>query len=102
MEENREINAQVREALADPEAMLIDVRTPEEYASGHIPGSLNVPLENIRAVWKTGADEDTPLYLYCAFGSRAARAALQLQALGYARAVDIGGIEDWQGEKVTD
>ena len=68
-----DINALAAEALGDSSAMLIDVRTPDEYAAGHIPGSLNVPLENIRAVWKTGADEDTPLFLYCAYGSRAAR-----------------------------
>ena len=82
---------------------IVDVRTPEEYAAGHIPGAINIPVESI-------GDEppamlpatDELVMVYCRTGRRSAQAAQLLVDLGYTDVVDFGGIESWTGEIVTD
>ena len=81
---------------------IVDVRTPEEYKAGHIPGAINIPVESI-------GDEppamlpatDELVMVYCRTGKRSAQAAQQLVDLGYTNVVDFGGIESWTGEVVT-
>ena len=75
-------------------AVLLDVRTPEEYAAGRIPGSVNVPLERIHLY---DGDADRPVYAYCRSGARSGRAVALLQEMDY-EAVNIGGIIDYHGE----
>ena len=82
--------------------LLIDVRTPEEFASGHINGSVNIPVEEMQG----RLDEipgDTPIVVYCRSGNRSATAARILTEAGYAPVYDLGGINDWiaQGLPVT-
>ena len=79
--------------------ILLDVRTPEEYEAGHIPGAINIPNETI------GTDEiprlpqkDQRIYVYCRSGNRSKQASEKLAALGYTDIVEIGGIIDWTGE----
>ncbi|MBQ8087699.1 MAG: rhodanese-like domain-containing protein [Clostridia bacterium] len=95
---SQEMTAKVAEIRKQAGALLVDVRTPDEYAAGHIPGSVNVPLENIFAVDQAGATEETPLYLYCLTGTRANRAKLKLEREGYQFVENIGGIEQWDAE----
>lgn len=75
-------------------ALLVDVRTPEEYALGHIPGSVNWPLERLTVI---DIPEEGPILTYCHSGSRGARAAAWLSGQGF-DAENIGGILDWKGE----
>ena len=77
-------------------AIIADVRTPEEYALGHVPGSVNWPLERLPALdfFDCG---DRPILTYCHSGSRSARAALWLQGQGL-ETENVGGILDWTGE----
>ena len=96
----RDINAGVTQYQADPKGVLLDVRTREEYAQGHIPGSVNVPLSELAAVDETISAKDTPLYVYCLSGGRSARAAAQLSGMGYASVVNMGGIAGWKGNVV--
>lgn len=77
--------------------VLLDVRTPEEYAAGHIPGSMNHPLERLQTY---DGDPDEPIYVYCRSGARSERAALLLRELGY-EAENIGGIIDYHGTLET-
>ena len=77
-------------------AKLIDVRTPEEYATGHAPGSVNLPLDSIFAGTKPSDDTSTKVYVYCRSGNRSAQAAQKLRDLGFASITDIGGLTDWQ------
>ena len=82
--------------------LILDVRTPEEYAAGHIPGAINIPNETI------GTDEipqlpekEQRIYVYCRSGNRSKQASEKLAALGYTDIVEIGGIIDWTGDIVT-
>ena len=77
--------------------LLIDVRTPEEFASGHINGSVNIPVEEMQG----RLDEipgDTPIVVYCRSGNRSATAARILTDADYAPVYDLGGIQDWVAE----
>ncbi|MCC6906041.1 MAG: rhodanese-like domain-containing protein [Anaerolineae bacterium] len=72
---------------------LVDVRTPEEFASGHIAGAVNIPVEELSA-HLSEFPTDRPTVVYCRSGNRSATAASQLAASGY-DVYDLGGIIDW-------
>jgi rhodanese-related sulfurtransferase len=80
---------------ARDEFLLIDVRTPGEYASGHIPTADNIDYREIGDRMADG-DRSVPVVLYCRSGSRSGRAARTLSRLGYT-IVDFGGITRWDG-----
>jgi rhodanese-related sulfurtransferase len=97
------------ELIEDHEDLLIvDVREPDEYARGHIPGALNVP----RGLLEGAADPDSKhrvealatarertVVLYCQNGARSALAADTLRQMGFARAYSLaGGVELWEAE----
>lgn len=82
------------EATIDPNTVFIDVRTPEEFASGHVDGALNIPVSEINAVQEHVADKDTPVVLYCRSGNRAGRALTAMQNMGYTDVVNAGGLQD--------
>ena len=64
-----DVNQGVQEYLGTSGAVLLDVRTPEEYRSGHIPGSKNIPLQTIDRVGSVAENKDTALYVYCQSGA---------------------------------
>lgn len=92
-----DINQGIQEYHAVPGAVLLDVRTPEEYRQGHIPGSKNVPLYVMDQV-KEVADLDTPLFVYCHSGARSREAVSMLERMGYQQVKNIGGITAYKGE----
>lgn len=80
----------------DKKAVLIDVRTEEEYRLIRIPGSLLIPDYEIREKFeKAVPDKNTPIILYCTDGTRSANAAKILVEMGYTKVFDLGGILDW-------
>jgi len=81
-----------------PGAVLVDVRTPEEYAQGHLPGSINIPIQNIIRVEQILPDKEPPLFVYCQSGARSRRAAAFLEKLGYESVSNLGGISGYSGE----
>ena len=87
---------------ADEEIVLVDVRTPEEFAEGHIPGAVCVPNETIVDGAELPFGMDVKLFLYCRSGRRSAEAANKLAAMGYTDVTDLGGIIDWPYEVVTE
>ena len=93
-----DINRGVADCKALSGAVLLDVRTPLEYREGHIPGSRNLPLEQLGAAEKMIAAQDTPVFLYCHSGSRSGRAAGLLRRMGYTNVQNIGGIAAWNGQ----
>lgn len=81
-------------ALLKEGAVLIDVRTDEEYEAGHIKGALHIPHQRIGEVsGQEGVDKDTPILLYCKSGRRAQMATDELQKQGYTKVHNIGGYE---------
>lgn len=79
-----------------PGAVLLDVRSEQEYGEGHLEGSINIPVNKLPAI---SLPKETPIFVYCLSGARAQRAAVFLQKMGY-DAVNIGGIADYNGKLV--
>ena len=79
-------------------AVLLDVRTPQEYQAGHIPGSKNIPLQEIGCAGATVGEKDTPLFVYCHSGARSCRAVGALRRMGYLNIKNIGGIAAYTGK----
>ena len=96
----KNINESVKEFRDDKNARLIDVRDPAEFKAGHLNMALNVPVDKIESMPSRVHDKETTLYLYCATGSRARKAASKLKKLGYKNVKAIGGIEKWEGRIV--
>lgn len=88
-------------------AVVIDVRTAEEYASGHLSRATNIPVQELpgrvtEIERLVGGDRTRPIVVYCAFGSRAAKAKTQLEAAGYSHVVNGGGFDDLRSEDRRD
>lgn len=94
-----DINDGVREFRSDAGAVLIDVRTPGEFAEGHVPGAVNVPLGMISEAEDVIPAVDTHVYVYCQSGGRSSMAASQLKKMGYTNVKNIGGIASYAGER---
>ena len=78
---------------ASPAPLLIDVRSPGEFAGGHLSGAINVPLDQLQFSIGTIAPNLTaPLLVYCASGARSSFASGVLQQLGYTQVSNGGGI----------
>ena len=93
-----DINQGVKEYSTTDSAVLLDVRTPDEYRQGHIPGSKNVPLQSISKVAGMIDNKSTPIFVYCLGGVRSRQAAAILQQMGYTNVKDIGGIAAYSGK----
>ena len=93
-----DINQGVQEYKNAAGAVLLDVRTPQEYREGHIPGSQNVPLQQLDKVEDVTENKDTVLYVYCRSGARSRQAVSLLQAMGYTNVHNIGGIAAYSGK----
>ncbi len=87
------ISGEHAKKLAAGGAVLLDVRSPEEYSAEHLPNARNIPVDRIDA--RAGElSKDTPVVTYCKSGMRAHRAAEALKAQGYT-VYELGGIGDW-------
>ena len=93
-----DINQALEEYRAREGAVLLDVRTPEEYAEGHIPGSVNVPLQQIDGITSALADKDKTVFVYCRSGARSSQAVAFMKQMGYTEVHNIGGILDYNGK----
>lgn len=83
--------------------IILDVRTPEEFAEGHIPGAIcishdAIPTDKIPEL----PDKDQLIMIYCRSGRRSKLAAEQLVSQGYTNIVEFGGINTWTGEVTTE
>lgn len=101
----RRVSAEEAQQIMKNESnyQIVDVRTPEEYASGHIPNAICIPNESIgKEPPAELSDKKQMLLIYCRSGRRSKEAANKLVELGYENVVDFGGIIDWPGEKTTE
>ena len=94
----QDINTGVQEYQSVPGAVLLDVRTPEEFREGRIPGAVNVSLQTIEQVASVVKEKDTPLFVYCRSGVRSRQAVSALQNMGYTHVKNLGGIAAWTGK----
>ena len=93
-----DINQGLQEYKNAAGAVLLDVRTPQEYRDRHIPGSQNVPLQQLDNIEEIAENKDTALYVYCHSGMRSRQAVSLLQAMGYRNVHNIGGIAAYHGK----
>ena len=93
-----DINKGLKEYAEKENAVLLDVRTPQEYREGHIPESINVPLQTLDKVRSVVENKDTALFVYCYSGARSRQATAMLQHIGYTNVQNIGGIAAYQGK----
>ena len=93
-----DINQGVKEYSTTDGAVLLDVRTPDEYRQGHIPGSKNVPLQSISKVAGMIDNKSTPILIQCLSGTRSRQAAAILKQMGYTNVKNIGGISAYAGK----
>ncbi|SDT99436.1 phage shock protein E [Pseudomonas pohangensis] len=84
----------VLNALSQPDAILIDVRTPEEFAQGALPGARQIEFDRIAGqIAAIAPDKNQPIVLYCRSGRRSGIAQQTLHELGYHNVTNAGGYE---------
>ena len=93
-----DINQGIQDYQQTSGAVLLDVRTPQEYAGGHIPGSKSIPLASLTHAGAVTFQKDTPLFVYCYSGGRSRQAADILKSMGYTNVKNLGGIASYTGE----
>lgn len=93
-----DINKGVEEFRENKGAVLLDVRTAQEYSQGYIPGSINIPLDSIDEIGNVVSDKNVPLYVHCLSGARSGRAVSALKGMGYMNVKNIGGINSYKGK----
>lgn len=81
--------------LVEAGARLLDVRTPGEFADGHLDGAINIPLGDLDRRMSELDPKDRPIVVYCRSGSRSARAADKLEGAGYNAVHDLGAMSRW-------
>jgi molybdopterin/thiamine biosynthesis adenylyltransferase/rhodanese-related sulfurtransferase len=97
----REVDtAEAETAIAVPGTVVLDVREPDEYEQGALPGALHIPRGHLESqIENKVTDRDAPVVVYCAGGTRSAFAADTLAQLGYTDVVSvIGGFNKWKNE----
>jgi rhodanese-related sulfurtransferase len=75
--------------------VLLDVRSPEEFAAGHLPGAVNIPVGEVRARAGEIGSRSRPVVTYCRSGGRSARAAATLRELGFEKVLNLGPKAAW-------
>lgn len=99
-----EVQLSEAQAAINAADVLIDVREPDEYANGHIPGAINIPrgvLEFKLTATPELAARDLQLFIYCKTSGRAALAALSLKEMGYLKVSSLaGGFDAWSAAEM--
>ncbi|MBC8071217.1 MAG: rhodanese-like domain-containing protein [Deltaproteobacteria bacterium] len=81
--------------LVDAGAVLLDVRTPQEFSGGHIEGAINIPVQELHHRLADVGAHDRAVVVYCRSGMRSARASAMLKEAGFSAVRDLGGIGRW-------
>jgi rhodanese-related sulfurtransferase len=77
--------------------VVLDVRTPEEFALAHVPGARNIPVQSLaQRAAELGSDKRVPVVIYCRSGARSAVATNLLRGLGFTQVTDIGPMGNWE------
>lgn len=84
-----------------PPALLVDVRTPGEFASGHVAGAVNIPLSQLGDRLSELGDRGDPIEVYCRSGNRSSRAAGLLAGYGFTSVTDLGSLSAAQQHRAV-
>ena len=89
---------EAKEMIINDGAILVDVRTSDEYNEKHIDGAVLLTLDTITedTASKVIQDKETPVIVYCRSGNRSSQAVTQLNNLGYTNVYDLGSIDNWE------
>lgn len=101
----RQISQSEAQSMMERETgyIILDVRTQKEFARGHIPNAVNIPVEAIGDQPPAGLpDKNQLVMVYCRSGNRSKKAASKLAQMGYANVVEFGGLNTWPGEVVKE
>ncbi len=93
--------SRIEQEVNSGEAVMLDVRTPEEFAAGHAAAAELFSLQQLQAGQLPDIDPNTKLYVYCRSGNRSAEATAILETAGYTNIVDLGGLSDIQSLGAT-
>lgn len=94
---------QMKEVLEEnPDVLLLDVRTPEEFEQGHLPGAKNIDFQSKDFIEQVERlPKDQPVYLYCRSGNRSAKATSLISEMGFSHYYDMqGGFLKWEKEQL--
>jgi len=83
---------QIRDFL-DKDPLLVDVRSPAEFAEGHAEGAINIPVGEVSKRLDEFGKKDAPVAVYCKSGGRSGRAAAELTSSGFSQVMNLGGVE---------
>jgi phage shock protein E len=90
------ISAADGKAMVARGALLVDVRSAQEFNTGHVEGAINIPhLDVAKRLSEFGDNRDREIVLYCRSGNRSGLAQESLKALGYTRVFNAGGYQEW-------
>jgi phage shock protein E len=81
--------------LVQASARLVDVRTPGEFAAGHLPGAINIPVQQLDARMSELQPKDAAVVVYCRSGNRSGNAARMLKSAGFVAVHDLGPMSRW-------
>ena len=90
---------EISQILKDEDFIIIDVRTEEEYKTGHIKNAINIPNREIN---KIDYPKNQPIAVYCKTGKRSHEVAKELEKMGYTQIYDLGGIQSMDENLITD
>ena len=92
---------EAKEKIINDGAILLDVRTEDEYNESHIEGASLLPLDEIEEdkISAIVNSKDIPIIVYCKSGNRSHEALLKLQELGYSKVYDLGAMSNWKSSR---
>lgn len=93
-----QISGQKARELVSAGGKLVDVRSPAEFASGHLPGAINLPVGELASRADSLGPKDQPVILYCASGTRSAMARSVLKSRGFAQVFNLGSMSRWTAQ----
>ena len=97
---SKDINEELIQFQNTKNAILLDVRSKEEYEMSHIPESINIGLTDIEKVNEIIKDKSTMIFVYCFSGARSEKACRKIKEMGYKNIKNIGGISQYQGKVI--
>jgi phage shock protein E len=91
------VTGEAAQGLVKEGAFLLDVRSPGEFAEGHLAGAVNVPVQELEATLASlPTDRNRQIVVYCRSGMRSSRARNVLLKAGFSKVDDLGGMSNWK------